>query len=98
MKMNFKAKLHYDFMTDQEHLVVRTDNGYLHSMVITTLAGPHETIQPLMTQDSREFIQAIMDAGWKAGLKPAGYEDASRELTATKYHLEDMRVLAKVKK
>jgi hypothetical protein len=50
-----------------------------------------------MTEGSREFVQAIMDAGWKAGLKPAGYEDAGRELTATKFHLEDMRTLAGVK-
>lgn len=44
------------------------------------------------------FLQAAMDAAWEVGLRPRGLDDHRSELTATKYHLEDMRLLAKVRK
>lgn len=73
--------------------------GCVRPMVISKIHDGEE-IEPFIEGKNNvtNFVQAVMDAGWKAGLKPAGYEDASRELTATKFHLEDMRLLAKVKK
>jgi hypothetical protein len=37
-----------------------------------------------------------MDAAWEIGLRPAGYADVANEIAAVRYHLEDMRVLAKL--
>lgn len=49
-------------------------------------------------QDSHiSFLQAAMDAAWEVGLRPMAYEDTRQELAAIKYHLEDMRLLAKVR-
>lgn len=48
--------------------------------------------------DVRGFLQAMSDAAWEIGIKPKQIEDNSNELKATKFHLEDMRSLAGVKK
>lgn len=42
------------------------------------------------------FLQGALDAAWKLGLRPAAFADHTNELTAVRYHLEDMRALAKV--
>lgn len=42
------------------------------------------------------LLQAFLDAAWEYGLRPKGFKDHTSELTATRYHLEDMRALAKV--
>lgn len=46
--------------------------------------------------DVQGFLQAALDAAWKRGLRPEGYENRMNELKAVRYHLEDMRALAKV--
>ena len=49
------------------------------------------------TVESRSLhalLQAIMDCGWKAGLRPSGFEDHHNELKAVRDHLADMRMLA----
>jgi len=43
------------------------------------------------------FLQAMLDAAWEQGLRPQGYVEKTDELAAVRYHLEDMRHLAKVK-
>jgi len=48
--------------------------------------------------DVRNFLQAMSDTAWEIGIKPKQIEDNSNELKATKYHLEDMRQLAGIKK
>lgn len=45
----------------------------------------------------KNFLQAMSDAAWEIGIRPKQLEDHTNELKATRYHLEDMRVLAKVK-
>lgn len=50
--------------------------------------------------DIHGFLQAAMDAAWKEGLRPEGYTppaDPAPELAALRYHLEDMRTLAKLR-
>lgn len=49
-------------------------------------------------EQTDDFLRAIMDVAWDAGLRPTGFEDHTNELKATRYHLEDMRLLSKVKK
>lgn len=46
----------------------------------------------------RSFLQAMSDAAWDIGIKPKQLENHASELKATKYHLEDMRLLAGAKK
>ncbi len=49
-------------------------------------------------EETDDFMRAIMEVAWKAGIRPTGFEDHTSELKATRYHLEDMRLLAKVRK
>lgn len=46
--------------------------------------------------DVTGFLQAVMDEAWRLGMRPRGFADHANELTAVRYHLEDMRALAKV--
>lgn len=55
--------------------------------------APESSIPP---EDVEQFLQAMLNAAWKIGLTPTGFEDHKSELTAVRYHLEDMRKLAKV--
>ncbi len=50
------------------------------------------------SQETDDFLRAIMDVAWDAGIRPTSFEDHANELKATRYHLEDMRVLSKVVK
>ncbi len=54
--------------------------------------------QPIPMDQVEGFLQAAMDAAWELGLRPTGFKDHTNELTAVRYHLEDMRLLAKVRK
>jgi hypothetical protein len=49
--------------------------------------------------DINGFLQAAMDVAWEIGIRPTGadYTNANSEIAAVRYHLEDMRKLAKVK-
>lgn len=40
--------------------------------------------------------QAVLDEAWRIGMRPKGFADHTNELTAVRYHLEDMRAMAKV--
>lgn len=45
------------------------------------------------------LLQGALDFAWANGMRPTGWKadpDASAELAATRYHLEDMRALAKI--
>lgn len=46
--------------------------------------------------DVTGFLQATLDAAWELGMRPLAYADHTNELKAVRYHLEDMRALAKV--
>ena len=47
--------------------------------------------------ECQEFLRAIMDAAWGIGIKPSMFIDHTNELKAVRYHLEDMRLLSKVR-
>ncbi len=40
-----------------------------------------------------QFLQAMMDAGWKRGLRPKAFDPSAGELAAVNRHLEDLRRL-----
>lgn len=58
---------------------------------------PPEDVDLARNIDGMAFLQAFLDAAWDLGLRPKGFEDHKNELTAVRYHLEDMRKLAKVR-
>ena len=45
-----------------------------------------------------DFLQAASDTAWELGMRPKHFKDFTNELAAVRYHLEDMRLLAKVRK
>lgn len=84
--------------------IMREDTGgrsYIRKFEMQTIEewqqAPDDS-QPLPHDQTEDFIRAVMDAGWEMGLRPTGHEDHDNELKATRYHLEDMRKLAKVAK
>ena len=97
--MTIKAWLDYQPRHDSYDLYIRSGERTAFISIAADAIPKNGMVPKLLTGDiAKDFVQAIMDAGWKAGLRPLGYEDASRELAATKYHLEDMRYLHGVKK
>ena len=58
--------------------------------------GSFEFSRAEAPRDVRGFLQAALDAAWEMGLRPKGFADHANELTAVRYHLEDMRALAKI--
>lgn len=48
-------------------------------------------------EDIRGFLQAALEMAWELGIRPKGFTDKTDEIAAVRYHLEDMRKLAKVK-
>lgn len=46
--------------------------------------------------DAHGFLQAMMEIAWDLGMRPSKLDQHNSELTAVRYHLEDMRALAKV--
>lgn len=46
--------------------------------------------------DVTGFLQAMADLAWEQGIRPSGFKDHTAELGAVRYHLEDMRKIAKV--
>lgn len=49
-----------------------------------------DNIRPSM----EDFLQTMLNTAWDFGQRPAGFKDHTNELTAVRYHLEDMRTLA----
>jgi hypothetical protein len=47
--------------------------------------------------ECQDFLRALMDAAWEIGIRPSQFTDHTNELKATRFHLEDMRLLAKVR-
>ena len=52
--------------------------------------------QPIPMDQVEDFLRTCMDAAWELGIRPTGFKDHTNELTAVRYHLEDMRAIAKV--
>ncbi len=77
-----------------EPLVARTvEDGLPYD--IPTLAEVRTDVEDGIG-DVENFLQAALEAAWALGMRPQGFKDRSDELTAVRYHLEDMRALAKV--
>ncbi len=102
--MSWKCYIHDEFMTDRRKVAMVNESAdgresYISSMEIKDIPDgePLTPFIDLRRHQTDDMLQAIIDAAWEHGIKPRQLEDASNELKATKYHLEDMRKLAKVK-
>jgi hypothetical protein len=65
---------------------------FVQPVVMSTVEEGH--IIPKALDLSRQEIQGLMDELWRNGFRPSNVEGVGGELTATKYHLEDMRKMA----
>lgn len=76
--------------------------GLVHPFTLTTYKEGMVADKPTMSDetirgDVDQFLQAAMDCAWSLGMRPRGFEDHTNELAAVRFHLDDMRKLAKVK-
>ena len=81
------------------HIINDTRDGrYFVKRIEMEQIDPHSSTiklseQPIPPDEVEDFLRACMDAAWELGIRPTGYEDHKNELTAVRYHLEDMRRL-----
>jgi len=84
-------------LTDGRELITEFKNG---EIVLERLAFGAIVPNPTMSirgQFIKPFLQAFADVCYKEGIMPEKQPIIENELTATKYHLEDMRKLLKIK-
>lgn len=74
--------------THDASYAIGDDEIFMRSFGITSGFGKGEIDQ---------FLQAMMDAGWKRGLRPVGFDPSAGELAAVNRHLEDLRNIVMVK-
>ena len=68
----------------------------MHSVKEGTLIPESDGVLGDFSDETDDFLRAIMDVAWSDGLRPTGFADHTNELKAVRYHLEDMRLLSKV--
>jgi len=103
--MTWKCYIRDEFATDRRDVALVQDGIDGRTTYVTNIelknVDQGEVISPFVSMRKHEtngILQAIVDEAWQAGIKPRQLEDATNELKATKFHLEDMRLLAKVRK
>ena len=65
-------------------------------LMLTTTINSWETPEPTLTfsgHDSIQFLQGLADGLAEVGFRPDILKASDKELSATRYHLEDMRKL-----
>ena len=80
-KIDMVMPLHFTTIEEEEGALAVEDHGILGDVTRSEI---------------EDFFRGIMDAGWELGIRPTSFKDHTNELTAVRYHLEDMRTLAKV--
>lgn len=104
--MSWKMFLDERLIDGSTKLFIRRD-GYMSEGGKTEFVSNFtlETIEPArqapaaMTSgfsqnpEAKAFLQAALDCAWEAGMRPAGWQDHGREVSALRDHLHDMRAL-----
>lgn len=95
---SIEAKIERDFQSDGHRLYIRRlANGVASYAQVTFHALEAGKVIPPsadMRAETTLLVQAIVDAAWREGFRPAGYVDLSVESIAGNKHLEDMRTIA----
>ena len=86
-----------------------THRKLVPEITFTRLERGEPVLNPVLTcnREQREdnmdpihgLLQGALDFAWAQGMRPTDWKppsDATAELAAVRYHLEDMRVLAKI--
>ncbi len=87
---------HHLYLMREDHL----GRSFVTNMELETIAGGGVSPRPdwIEVGEAKDFLQAMLDCAWEAGMRPLNFSDHTNELTAVRYHLEDMRTLAKLEK
>lgn len=105
--MKWRFKLDYQPWSDRTRLYIgqikdqwdRGSSAIVTGITLKTIeGGSYHADDVALGDGGKEFLQAAMDEAWEQGLRPAGFQDFKNELAAVRFHLEDMRLLAKVRK
>lgn len=75
------------------HIIDRTRPKGVASEIIYKVVEPGVAYEPVLRLQPEEAEQ-LMTELWNAGVRPLNIQNLSGELSAVKYHLEDMRKLA----
>ena len=75
------------YLSDMEFTEI--DNPELHP-------GKMPDVRPFYIKE-RGFLQALVDAAWREGIKPEALQADASEIGATKRHLDDMRTIVAAK-
>src|SRR4051812_10425887 len=89
----------FDNWDDRHRLCLVRDAGRGKIEVLTDLVWKEYDEGDMIDQQSGigqgdEIIQQIMNKGWDAGFRPAGFADVKNETDAIRSHLADMKVIA----
>lgn len=103
----FRAVIDTDYMTGMRGLrvVSRALGGERFALAVSFAPISVGASVPIALSETREerddkigdvtgFLQSVIDAAWEDGMRPSAAKDATEELKAVRYHLEDMRSLA----
>ena len=104
--MDFKFHVQRSFASSETKLAISvkdspTSRAFVQPLVLHSFSNmtvvPEEELWALVDKfddDSiRSFLQAAVDVAWDMGIRPAHAQDSTNELSAVRYHLEDMRKL-----
>ncbi len=103
---NYRGAIERNILSDNSTLFLleKGDDGKRFTLRLDRVeceAGsptPREQTTILPSHDMNDLLRLFLNLAWNAGLRPDGFEDHTNELKATRFHLEDMRLLAKVKR
>lgn len=103
--MTFKVHTRPDFQRDdiELHIIHTSPTGQKGIVTNLTMfavapggalpANPGRIMAPEVG-DQRQFLQAMLEAAWEVGMRPAGYSDVAGSMRAGEAHLQDMRAIA----
>lgn len=93
--MNWSAIYQYNFSDNTYTLAARTDEPTRtqHALVLQLVEQEPMALTPENTNVDRGLVQALMDAFWKAGVRPNGYT-TEEQIGAINRHLADMQRVA----
>ena len=94
--MNFSVNLNPAYGQYELYVAAKHgDNfrGMALGPIVFTNTEPGTYTEPLMRMEPSE-AQRLMDALWKAGLRPANGEGSVGQIGAMQKHLDDMRAIA----